>query len=853
MKKSLFIAGLSGLIIPSAMANQTQDSITSDFINQVPAYDLTHALQDRLTGIDFENPDVRPGTLLSMNIRGLRDLYFSNNPLIVINGIPCQNNEWLQDIDPADIASIQVLKDAATAALYGGEARHGVILINTRQEPAQLDRPHFTYEGYVAAKTASFRYPLMNGEQLKQYRTEMGMQPISSYYEETGSLDIDRQDIYETAWTNHHKLSMTAGWKSGYLRAGMGLTNDASIMPIDNFRRYTLHADLHQNIGSYIDLDFSTYYADAQTDHSFEYPEPVPAMNALAYMLIRSPFTPESEDDKSLREKYSELRTNRLYNSWSVGVVCPWIEGLSYHLEGGLNTFWGRYGYQSVSYTSTGNVYTWEKSTSNAYQMNLTHRFTYDKSWHNIHHLTLSAKFTNDNLTLKEYYNGKDENNRRIMQGYYAHYDFKKRYEVDWNTNVERYKYGFNAGSVVVPEKFDWKGSHSLHLQWNIHQEPFARDWAWLHLLSLRADRGIIHSPYNILAFQNREINLREGYPYVQVSITKPEKDYCNYRSSNLGIDFSLWQGRLSGSFDLYKQRNENIIGLSHLPSTAGVDWLLYSGVKTENKGWELSLQGTVIDHLNHWTWQVGLGLYANRNKLIHRSENSKHWSDGKPIRSVRDYVYDGIYNVGDPDCTASNIGTVRAKGYTEGCNIDDILHIYSLDADLKGYFNSHIQWKQLYLNLTGAFQVGGYTYCNYYQNFTWSQGQCNLPDLDLWTPSHTSGRFPKCYPGHFSSSLYWYDATMCRIHNITLGYTCPEQWTSRLGIERLNIWAAVNNPFIIHSDLYDELGIDPAPNAQSSPKTSNFGAYPTYTSMPYVETKCPTPRDFLIGLNITL
>ncbi|MBP5345443.1 MAG: TonB-dependent receptor plug domain-containing protein [Bacteroidales bacterium] len=841
MKKSLFIAGLSGLLIPSAVANQTQDSITSDFINQVPAYDLTHALQDRLTGIDFENPDVRPGTLLSMNIRGLRDYSLNSNPLIILNGIPYHYADCLLDIDPADIVSIQILKDATTAALYGGQARHGAILINTRPNRAHLEQTHVTYEGYVAAKTPSFRYPLMNAEQLKQYRNEMGIDPS---YNETTSRDIDRQDIYETAWTNRHRLSLSTGWKSGYIQAGIGLTNDASIMPIDNYRRYTMHADLHQNIGSYASLDISAYYADATTTHSYGNDN-----SSGSYWLTLSPFSNDTVYEEELHKKYSEMRTNTLYQSWSANVVCPWIEGLSYHFEGGYSSLWGKYGHrESIWDESSKNYYDswksiWDESSKNYYdswksesnktfQLNLVHRVSYEKNWKDIHHFKLSSKYSCEKLTAKDYYGeGRDVIDGRFTQLYSVHYDYQKKYEVDWCTNLEQYKYIINE--ISYSKKFDWKGSHSLHLQWNIHQEPFAQGWTWMNLLSLRADQGLIRTP-QILNFG--------------------DKDYSYYRSYNMGIDFQLWQGRLSGAFDLYKQRNGNILETWLLPDTAapGRDdtWKDSMGVKTENRGWELSLQGTVIDHLNGWTWQLGLGLYANHNKLI---LNNSHWRDGLPIRSYKEVIYDGIYNEGDPDCTPDNLGSIRAKGYSEGVNIEDILHTYSLDPDLKGFFSSNIRWKNIYLNLTGAFQVGGYTYSNFYEFFAMMQTQGNKPNLDLWTPTHTSGRFPSCYKVSYSTSLNWYDASMCRIRNITLGFNIPDKWTSRIGLERLNIWASVNNPFILHSDLYDELGIDPATNAIKDAKSGGYGWYPQYTPMPYVGMKYPSTRDYLIGLNITL
>ena len=269
---------------------------------------------------------------------------------------------------------------------------------------------------------------------------------------------------------------------------------------------------------------------------------------------------------------------------------------------------------------------------------------------------------------------------------------------------------------------------------------------SWLDNLKFRVGYGETSNqsinPYSTLgglAIRNYNFgngtNYNAGY-YVN-ALPNPELGWEYSKTWNFGLDFSLFKGRLSGSFEYYTQKTKDILLDVSLPSTSGVSSFTGNIGETQNKGWELTLNGIILDNKNGWNWEAGINLYANRNKLTkltgaitedgkpERDEGNR-WFVGYPIDVIYDYEYDGLWQEGDPYLDilepGGNVGMIKVKyrgdasegdfkedGVTPSRAIgaDDRV-IQSMEPDLIGGFNTTVGYKGFDLTVIGAFQIGG-------------------------------------------------------------------------------------------------------------------------------------------------
>jgi TonB-linked SusC/RagA family outer membrane protein len=433
-----------------------------------------------------------------------------------------------------------------------------------------------------------------------------------------------------------------------------------------------------------------------------------------------------------------------------------------------------------------------------------------------------------------------------------------------------------------------WHTYPAVSAGWNIAREEFMESTkSWLDNLKLRVGYGETSNqsinPYSTLGtLAVRNYNFGDSYK-AGYYVTGPANSDLGWEYSktwNFGLDFSLFKGRLSGSLEYYIQKTKDILLDVSMPSTSGVSSYTGNIGKTENKGWELALNGIIIDNKNGWNWEAGINLYANRNKLTELAsgeerDEANRWFVGHPIDVIYDYEYEGLWQAGEEAAMnilepGGNAGMIKVK-YTGDYDANGLptrqigpedRQIMDMEPDLLGGFNSTVTYKNFDFTVIGAFQIGGKLIsaihsANGYLNML--DGRRNNIDVDYWTEENTGAKYPK--PGgimssdnpKYGSTLGYFNAGYLKIRAITLGYDFAKlKPVKDFGISRLRLYATIQNPFVLFSPFNNESGLDPETNSWANENTAvPYGEYSGKHKMPIVGYNTPSTRNFLIGVNV--
>ena len=894
-------------------------NIGGEKLNQIAASNAAQALQGRVAGVLMTQTSSKPGSEMQIRIRGQRSLSASNDPLIVLDGIPFMGQ--LSDINPSDIKSMDILKDASATAIYGSRGANGVIIITT-VKGAQGTPAKVSYNGYVSFKKIFKKYPMMDGPTFSKMRQVAGKYQNS--LDENDNTNTDWQDLYyQTGVSHNHDVSVAGGTNGGSYSFGAGYYHDEAVVPTEGYDRVSVRGNFDQKVGEWFRFGLSTNTSYRKTQ----------GVNNMYAVLCSSPLSSPYNEDGSLkryntlpaddqvvvtketveRDKEVWLSENKgigTFNTLFGEVKCPWVEGLSYRINIGLNFRNSKQG----SFTGTGvnnkdanavnggSVY--ENQTRNWAVENL---LTFDRAFGK-HNLNLVAMYSAEQTTYEQSGGSAQE----IPADYFQYYALDK---ATGQSNLVGYNY-WQSGliswmgramysydnkymlSVAVrsdassrlAEGHKWHTYPAVSAGWNIARESFMENATWIDNLKLRVGYGETSNqainPYSTLgglAIRNYNFgngtNYKAGY-YVN-SLPNPDLGWEYSKTWNFGLDFSFFNGRLSGSFEYYIQKTRDILLDVSLPSTSGVSSYTGNIGKTENKGWEFTLNGIIIDNKNGWNWEAGINLYANRNKLTELAsgedrDEGNRWFVGYPIDVIYDYEYEGLYQAGEEAAMnilepGGNIGMIKVK-YTGDYDANGLptrqigpedRQIMSMEPKLMGGFNTTVGYKGFDLTVIGAFQIGGklisaiHSSSGYLNMLT---GRRNNLDVDYWTPDNTGAKYPK--PGgvlsgdnpKYGSTLGYFDAGYLKIRAITLGYNFDSlKCIKDFGISRLRLYASVQNPFVLFSPFNNESGLDPETNSWANENTAvAVDGYTGKHKMPIVGYNTPTTRNFLLGLNLT-
>ena len=669
-------------------------SMGGDNLREVAAGDFSRSLNGRVAGVQMSQTNSRPGSSLEIRIRGDRSLSASNDPLIVLDGVPFMGS--LSDIATGDIKSMDILKDASSTAIYGSRGANGVILITT-YKGVSGQAPKVSFNNYIGFKNA-IKYPMMNASEYLTMRKLAGKYVNKTGYE-FENVDTDWQDLfYRTGVVRNHELSVVGGTMKGSYRFGVAYYKDEAVVPTQDYDRISMSGSLDQNLTDWLKIGFST-----NTNYNRSHGNQIGLYGILQLSPILRPTDDKGNnlvrasmplDDvwiptRKNIEEYSDRWVNEStgfgsYNTAYFELRAPWIEGLTFKQTASANyrtNKSGNFTGQGVNSFNVANPNSAGISQNQTVNWTLESLLSYDRIFAEKHHVNAVAMYSAEQTTYTQ--NGMSA--RNIPNEQFLYYNIGQANAEDitvspnafnyWQAGLVSYmarvmytyadRYMLSAAvrsdaSSRLAKGHQWHTYPAVSAGWNIHNEPFmAGAKGWLDELKLRVGYGETSNqainPYQTLgSLGTRPYNFGDSYATGYYVSTLPNSDlgweYSN--TWNFGLDFGFFNHRLTGTIEYYSQSTHDILLNLKLPDTAGVGSYTANIGSTQNRGIEFSLNGTIID-TRDWKWEAGLNIYANRNKLVSLASGSKEdkdnrWFVGMPINCLYDYEYDGLWQ--EPD-----------------------------------------------------------------------------------------------------------------------------------------------------------------------------------------------------------
>ena len=882
-------------------------SVNSKMIEEIPAQDVSTALQGRVAGVDIQRTSSKPGAGTQIRIRGTRSLGDpygdGSDPLIVLDGIPYLGS--LNSINQGDIQSVDILKDASATAIYGSRGANGVIIITTKKgKPGQS---RVSYNGFYGISSPLAKYDVFDGEQFADYVAEAGTNPFTADETESilNSSETDWQDlIYKNGFKTNHELSFSGGSENTQYLASGAYWKEDGVNPGQDYTRYSLRLNLDHQASDRVKIGMNTF-----TTYEIQNGSETTPGGLLSFSPLMKPYTADGEVNENFYaghidepfninplvyydENAWEDNQKRLTSFTSLYGEVEIVEGLRYRLNVGADLSFTKKGVFRGSRLNVSNTNSANVQNSHGWSYTLENLLLFDRTFANKHSINFTGLFSvqenewarqvfftsdlaSDQL---QYYNlalggtvladngqgGPDQQYSKWgLLSYMAriNYSYDERFILTLTGRMD--------GSSRLAEGNKWFTYPAAALAWNIHNESFMDNANFLSNLRLRAGIGTT-SNQAITPFQSRGRLEPIAYSYGEEG---GELGYFVYQAPNenltweftttynLGIDFGLLANRINGTVEVYQAETTDILQNRSLPIMAGVPGPFQQNVGSSvNKGLEVTLNAIAIEpqQADGFRWELDLNFTTWSEEITQlydtvRQDINNGWFVGHPVDVVYDYKKIGIWqteeatqaNEFDPGAEPGDIRVADLNG--NGIrDEDDRTVLGALKPDWMGGLTSRMSYKGFDLSMVLFARVGGLVVSRIHQDAS-LEGRRNQIDVDYWTPNNPTNAYPKTgdqFP-LYRSTMGYFDGTYMKIRTITLGYTLPQSVLNRVGINTARVYFTADTPFqAFFSDLVDAGVVDPEPNARGGTQTPGFGGRLN------VNYDSPLMRSFILGLN---
>lgn len=861
------------------------------------------------------------------------------------------NQDPLASLNPSDIEDITILKDASSTAIYGSRGANGVILITTKKgkqgkakvnvsanftiaEPSKLLEMTNLYEhaAYINSRVSNGQYPFyVVGDEVRYVFNDAlaNYDPNNPATYHIINYRNWQKEIYTSAFSQNYSLSVSGGTdkttyyisanfkdingtvkqtglKQGDLRANIGMDLSKSV-----HLNMTLSGSLRQNNmmagGSTLGGSTTAISRTALDYAPFEMPDGDPSFSSENKTTIFS-----------WLNDYEDIANDKTFNasmdlSWNI------MKGLRYNLRvgGNLNIndrkrWYGLQLYQGMnnngylaltdlnkSNVSIENVLNYNTKLGSVATLDATVGVTYD-DYNFLNENTNGSQFTMFDLRENGLHMAGNVQHLAPIQKDYQLLSYLGRINL---TFLDKYLITASLradGSSKFGKGNRWGYFPSASVAWRMEQEEFLKEVDWLNQLKVRVSYGVTGNqsidPYSTFSMYGSDGNYHYGNGNGEqesvLQITNLPNDGLTWEKTaswNAGLDFSLLRSRLSGTFDFYVKRTNDLLISRSLPGSAGFGSTYYNQGSLDNKGVEFSLTAQVID-TKDWKWSITGNIGKNKSKIVnlgllptdfgclgerigyYGNSLGDHFGvghvflQGEAPGLFLGYVTQGI--VQPEDITDQGVkfikddgtigyykdvnGSIPAAGDIKFVDKDGNGSVNTSDRDIIGNpnpgftygFQTSLSWKGL--TLSAAFNgVQDRDVINVNNRYINAPGQkagtvSKKAFEGMWTPENHSNLYPSSnfIVQNMVMDRYVEDASYLRCSDITLNYALPTAWMKKIGFQNTSIFASVKNAFVIT----DYSGYDPEVNSFAFD-----GLRPGVDMSSY-----PTPRQFVFGLNVT-
>ena len=847
-----------------------------------------------VSGVQF-NQTGRPGEVGRILIRGQNSLSGNSDPLIVLDGIIFLGS--LNDINPQDIQSMEVLKDASSTAIYGSRAANGVILVTSKKGTSE--KPTFTVNVNSGVSEASTELKLLTPERYIQRRLDWRLQSglesnpnnILDYLSDTEAENY-RNGVYNNPWNEImqqgrvNTIDLSVSGRSEVINYFLSASHseERGLVYGDNLKRNTVRSNIEINLNKYLTIGTNTTFSNRDLS----------GLSADIYQAYRSsplgtyyypdgsptefPVPSEQAAQNPMRNALltdNERISNNLFSNFYAELDIPYIEGLSYRINFSPNYIWDHdYNFTKqdpyINYNNTKgskvneerynwfleNIVTYNKTFNQDHNIDLT--FLYSRNHSEYETTSASAdRFTPDvlgynNLGLGD--SPKISSLARASDGVSymarANYRYKNKYLLTFTARKD--------GSSVFAANNKYATFPSGAIAWIASEEDFMKNAEFLDLLKIRVSYGAVGNqaidPYQSLTLSNtRKYIFGDGgstaLGVVTSTLGNDDLKWETTYTTNLGIDFELFKRRLTGTLELYHSKTEDLLVRQTIPVMTGYSSILTNIGQVDNKGIELSLGSTNIE-TDNFRWTTNASFTYNKNEIVHLfgsdlngdgvedNDIANSWFIGKPITSYYDYVFDGIYQQGDSDIPqGTQPGFVRVKDLNGDGKINsDDRTVVGSGGSPKYQFG--ITNTLSYKNLTLSFFINamqGWEAPFNLINPLVPGRSLNQLDAGWWTAENQSNTRPSLTYSNPLGTNFYVSRNFVRIQNVTLGYDLEGPVLEKLRLSNLRVYVNAKN---LHT-FTKWLGPDPENGGSYRSEQGSGDLY-------------PLPRTFSLGLNVS-
>jgi TonB-linked SusC/RagA family outer membrane protein len=876
-----------------------------------PISSFDRALQGAAAGVQVTQVSGQPGAAVSIRIRGGNSITGGNEPLYVIDGFPVYNSNGdasagvtagpsinaLASLNPSDIESIEVLKDASATAIYGSRGANGVVLITTKKGKAGQNT--LTYDAYYGSQKVLKKVDVMTSAKdwalLKNdARINSGKAP---YYTQDQINNLgegtDWQDeAFRSASIQNHQISLTGGDdRTRYAISGNYFKQNGILLNTD-FERYSGRVNLERDFSSKfkVGVNLTASKISAQVANAgivnglLSMPPAVNVRDANGKYTYQSEFeTPLGNPIATLEKEVNKTKTYRLlgnvYGEYTI------LDGLVAKVSFGtdiINNKQNRYIpsdiYQGANSNPTGKAYVGTKFASTWLNENT---LSYSKTFNQKHSLNVvvgytqqafetesatagSQAFITDQLEYNDLGSGSVYTQPESSASAWALNSYLGRI----NYSIDQ-KYIFTVsgradGSSRFGKDKKWGYFPSAAFAWNISREDFLSSYKTISNLKLRLSAGVTGNQeigqYLSLATLGSATYFFGGQTYIGFApnrIANPDLGWETTAQYDGGIDFSLYKNRINFVFDAYYKKTTNLLLNVPIPYTTGQSTALQNYGSVENKGIELGIN--TENFTGPFSWNTNFVFSVNRNKVLTLGDGANYIISGaniaqvgQPLGSFYGYKTNGLFQTGDDIANLPTINPATTKpgdrryvdvnGDGKITQADDRTLIGNAQPKFQGGITNTLSYLNFDLSVFLQGTYGNKLFNQNRQQLELLTGQQNASTVayDRWTPTNPTNEVQRAFedPASVNTSRYVEDGSFLRLKNITLGYNLPKSIASKIHSSQIKVYVSAAN--LVTWTKYT--GFDPEVSRNEQSTLGQGIDYSIY----------PSSKSFLAGLSIS-